>query len=321
MYKGIAFALSACFVWGLIFIVPYLIVGFDAFEVVLGRHFVYGLLSCSLLFFYGSKTSLRYPFRIWKKAFFFAFMANIIYYTSVVVGVRLASPALTALLLGISPITICLYGNWREKECSFHKLFLPSAMIFVGLLLINAPVLLQSEIETDHVTNFLGIIASCVALVSWSWYVVANSRFLKNNADIAPQAWSTLMGTATFIWVIVLGGLYEGIVGTTSWDKFTVATPALWGFLGGSVILGVLCSWLGAYLWNSACTLLPVSLAGQLTIFETLFGLLFFYLLEYRVPPMLELFGILLMISAILYGINSFTVASLSVEDSEAGPS
>lgn len=308
MYKGIAFALSACLIWSLIFIIPYLIEGFDAFEVVFGRHFIYGLLSCTLLLFYSRKTSLRYSSKIWKKAFLFAFMANILYYTSVVVGVRFASPALTALLLGISPITICLYGNWREKDCPFHKLFLPSAMILLGLFLINIPIVLQSKSETDYIENFIGIFAASIALVLWSWYVVANSRFLKNNTNIAPQAWSTLMGTATFIWVIILGSIYEGIFNTTGWDKFTTMTPALWKFLGGSIILGVLCSWLGAYLWNSASALLPVSLAGLLTIFETLFGLVFFYLLEYRTPPILELFGIILLISAVVYGVNSFSV-------------
>lgn len=315
MYKGIIFALSACFIWGMIFIVPYVITEYDPFEVVLGRHFVYGLLSCCLLFSYRLQKSIRFPFRIWKRAFFCAFIINIFYFTSVVVGVRCCSPALTALLLGISPITICFYGNWCEKECSFQKLVIPCALIFLGLLLINAPPLLFQQIDHDHSTNLIGILASLTALFSWSWYVVANARFLKNNAEISPHAWSTLMGAATFIWVILLGSIYEGMLGTANWNKFFVVTPALWGYLGGSLVLGVICSWLGAYLWNSASTLLPVSLAGQLMIFETLFGLFFFYLWELRIPPIMELFGLLLMILAILYGVKSFAPSSLSAKD------
>ncbi len=47
-----------------------------------------------------------------------------------------------------------------------------------------------------------------------------------------------------------------------------------------------------------------MSFAGQLTIFETIFGLLFIYLFEQRLPNLLECLGIALFLIAIGEGIR-----------------
>jgi drug/metabolite transporter (DMT)-like permease len=81
--------------------------------------------------------------------------------------------------------------------------------------------------------------------------------------------------------------------------------PNLFQYIGGCAALGILCSWLSAFLWNKASLHLPVSLVGQLTLFETLFGLLFVYTLEQHLPPQMEFFGIVFMVAAIAYAIRS----------------
>ena len=58
-------------------------------------------------------------------------------------------------------------------------------------------------------------------------------------------------------------------------------------FLIGCATLGLLCSWVGASLWNKASVFLPVSLAGQLMIFETIFGVLFVYMLNQQMPSLM----------------------------------
>jgi drug/metabolite transporter (DMT)-like permease len=86
----------------------------------------------------------------------------------------------------------------------------------------------------------------------------------------------------------------------------------------GSAVLGVLCSWLGSFLWNRACLHLPVSLAGQLTIFETLFGISFVYIFEQRFPPTMEFLGICFLLTAILYGIRASSQAAQEKELAES---
>jgi drug/metabolite transporter (DMT)-like permease len=139
MFKGITFALSACFIWGLIFIVPQFMTGFTSIEVALGRYFLYGIIS-SLIFckdkFQGA---CSYGKDIWIKALYFSLISTIGYYTSVVLALRYSTPAVCALILGISPISIAFYGNWKQKETTFRSLIFPSLLILIGLVIINIP--------------------------------------------------------------------------------------------------------------------------------------------------------------------------------------
>ena len=308
MLKGTIYAIAACLIWGLIFVVPPYLKGFDPLEIALGRHGIYGFVSCIILLAAGSGAWKKHSAAIWGRAFVFSLLTNIIYYFCVVFGVNYASPCLTALILGVSPIIISFYGNWMEKECSYTKLIAPALMISGGLFLVNLPLFYEETLGEEKPLYLLGALCACVALCAWSWYVVANSRFLKKTPSITPQEWSTLIGVTTFVWVVFLGGIYEGVMGTAHWDKFITPSHELAVFVAGCALLGILCSWVGAFLWNKASSLLPVSFAGQLTIFETIFGVLYYYILSQEIPPLAELAGITLMLSAIFYGMNTFVV-------------
>jgi drug/metabolite transporter (DMT)-like permease len=297
MLKGISFALSACLIWGLIFVVPQFMQGFNSIEVAAGRYLFYGIISLFLFW----KIDKRYSFRIWRKALLYSLIFAVGYYPCVVLGLRYATPAICALIMGIGPITIALYGNWKEKEHSFRSLALPSLLILTGLVCINGPEVVANGISL----NYLWGIAACFcALLTWSWYVVANARFLKDR-QISSSHWSTINGVATLFWTLLFVlGFALFFPENIDKGKYLALTPQLTAFLLGSAILGIICSWAGIFLWNKATLYLPLSFAGQLTIFETIFGLLFFYLLEQRLPPALEGVGIALFLGAIAYGIR-----------------
>lgn len=305
MYKGIAFALSACFIWGLIFVIPQYMVGFNTLEVVMGRYTFYGLVSIILFLNTKWSSAIKYPSPIWFKAFGYALFTNIIYYSGVVLSVRYCTPAVCALILGMSPIAIAFYGNWKEHECSYKRLIFPSLLTFMGLLLINLEHLTNNSESVEMAAYFFGLGCACLALASWSWYVVANARFLKQHPEMSPGEWSTLIGVCTFFWVaIIFVGLSLYLGDFQAFEKYGTWSPELQVFLMGSATLGLLCAWFGAYLWNQASVHLPVSLAGQLTIFETIFGVSFVYMLKGEFPVFLECFGIMLMLAAIMYAIN-----------------
>lgn len=303
MFKGIAFALSACLIWGLIFVIPEFMEGFSPIEIALGRYFFYGIVSLFILLKLRIRGLCSYPADVWMRAFKYSLVITIFYYTCVVLAVQHASPAMCALILGISPITIAFYGNWQQKECSFRSLVLPSVLILAGLIIINAPKLAESESRDNYL---FGMVCSFLALLAWSWYVVANSRFLKDNPHVATHNWSTLIGVATLCWVIVFAAIVWGFFEEfLELDKHFTYGMELTNFLMGCAVLGLLCSWVGAFLWNTASIHLPVPLAGQLTIFETIFGVIFVYALEKDLPPQQECIGIALLLSAIIYGIRA----------------
>jgi drug/metabolite transporter (DMT)-like permease len=208
------------------------------------------------------------------------------------------------LILGISPITIAVYGNFQQKEIAFKHLFLPSLLIMAGLLIINIP---HFEASNSHADYLLGLMFSVFALLAWSWYVVSNARFLKHHSHVHSSDWSTVLGVSTLCWVFLVGLVLTFFFEEQfQIEKYFVYHESLQRFLIGSAILGLVSSWLGAYLWNKASVYLPVSLAGQLTIFETIFGILFVYTAEKTMPSLVDIIGIMILLSAIAYAMKSF---------------
>jgi drug/metabolite transporter (DMT)-like permease len=313
MYKGIAFALSACFIWGMIFIIPQFMSSFSSLEIALGRYWFYGAISLLILLKANLQGSCRYPLAIWMKAFGLSLLSG--YYLWVVLAIRFSSPEVCALILGTSPITIALYGNWKEKEISYKQLLIPCLLILVGLVMINAPRLMLSNSAVEY---SLGLIFSVVSLISWSAYVVLNARFLKHTPSVQANDWATMQGVTTLIWVIVGGCACCFVLwDQVEMDKYLTLNDEMIQFLVGCAALGLLCSWVGASLWNKASVHLPVSLAGQLMIFETIFGIVFVCLLEQKLPPLIEWSGILLLLGSVTHSIRSLSKASSHKSDEQ----
>jgi drug/metabolite transporter (DMT)-like permease len=276
MLKGILLVLSACFVWGLIFVIPGFMENFNPLEVALCRYFFLGVLSCILLLSQGPRYWRKFPSAIWRRAILYALFVNMGYYFSLVMGLRYSNASVIALILGISPITLAFYGNWQQRECSYRGLFIPSLLISCGIICINWPVLTSWSVEINGYYGF-GLLCGIFSLIIWNWYVVANAQFLKQNTFVSPGDWSTLIGVGTLAWVFFISLALLFFAPSQELMKYTAWESTLISFLVGGLVLGFVCSWLGSYLWNLGCQALPISLAGQLTIFETIFGLLFVY--------------------------------------------
>lgn len=310
MFKGILLTLSACFIWGLIFVIPTFLNEFSSLEIALGRYFFFGVIS---LFFFGGvcfRKLINYSLEIWIKALLFALIANILYYTCLVFAVQYANAAIATLIAGIAPVVIAFYGNWKENGSSCNKLILPALLIIAGLITVNVEDLFGQEPLTFSYEYVLGLVCAFLALLFWSWYVVANTQFLKECPSMSYFEWSTMLGVATFFWVMLALLLTLVFLDLSHLQKFVQITDELKLFFALTAILGCLCSWLGSYLWNSGCTLIPMSLGGQMTIFETLFGLSFVYFVDQRLPTYLECCGIILMLAAIVYSMNIFSKIS-----------
>lgn len=310
MWKGILFAIIACVIWGLLFIVPQFMANFSILEVAIGRYLAYGIISIIILLKSFLNGDCRYPTFVWIKALYFALISSIGYYTWVVLALRYSSPAICALILGISPITIAFYGNWKQKAVRFRRLILPSGLILIGLIMINLPYLSGNNLLSSYL---LGILSSFLALLVWSWYAVANARFLRSHPEVISSDWSTLIGVSTLFWVGVLGSILLLFTNHLNFAKYSTWNADLSSFLLGSAILGVLCSWMGAFLWNKASLCLPISLAGQLMVFETIFGLCYVYALERHLPAQMEFLGIILLLIAVIYGVRLFSQPTKAV--------
>jgi drug/metabolite transporter (DMT)-like permease len=132
----------------------------------------------------------------------------------------------------------------------------------------------------------------------------------------------------------VLWGVVTGALGALLWLVIAVMPPgSLQGALSDArwhtfwmlnLGLAVGASWLGNGLWNAASKRLPLTLSGQMIVFETLFALLYAFIYDQRLPRPLETAAILLLVAGVCWSVRQHadngTPGAASIEE-KAQPS
>lgn len=296
---------GATALWALAFVVPLAVPAASALDITVGRYLAYGVCSSVLLFRAGMA---RLSWREWVLAFAFAIFGNLLYYLVLVLGIQLAGAGLAVPIIGLLPVTVSISGNIRNRDLPARTLALPLAGVLAGLLLIN---LSRSQVpDAAAVPSVLGIGCLVLPVVMWTWYAVANAAFLKRRPDVSGTEWASVVGVATFALTLLFllcgwafGSVQHSTMRLTAADQW--ATFIVW-----SVILGAGASWGAAALFNVASARLPVALAGQLIVFETVFGAVYVFLAQGRLPSALELTGFVLAIFGIWLSIRAFHARS-----------
>ena len=306
MLIGVACGASANFLWGLAFLVPVLLPDTGSAVITLGRYLCYGVAStCVLLALRGAGLGQfrRLGAGGWRTVLLFALTGNLAYYFFLVQGVALAGAPVVTVIIGTLPVTVALYGNWRRREFPFSRLAPSVGLIAVGLVLVNLMEVDWRGVDPGRSLpqQLLGIASAVTSLGLWTWFGVANASFLKAHPQVSPMLWSTLIGVGTLVLTLAaLPVLALGGMGLTA----ELGDGPLLPLVLGSLLLGVVVSWGGTLLWNRASELLPVSLAGQLIVFETVSGLTYVFIATVRVPPVPELAGIAVLLAGVLIGIR-----------------
>jgi drug/metabolite transporter (DMT)-like permease len=293
MLIGILCGLAAGALRGLSFIVPKLVPGWGAIELTIARYVVYGAVSLVALLLTERAALRRADARFWLRAVILGSLGYTIYYACVAVAVRLADVSLTTLIIGTLPVTITLTARLVGDRTPLSRLALPIVLVTGGLIAINADAFAIAGGGKAARDVALGALCALGGLVAWNLYALWNARTLKTGG-ISSTAW------ASFVGIGALGGsvgliplmLIEPV------ESSTAPAPAL-TFWIWVVITGIGSSWLATILWNIASKRLPVSLAGFLIVSETLFGLLYGFLLDGRAPRALEIAAIVLIVSGV----------------------
>ncbi len=311
MISGILFIIAACLCWGAIFVIPNYLVGFGALEIALGRYFFFGLVSLAALLAAKRHLFQRQYWHFWLKSIWYAFLSTIGCYTGVVYCILYANSAVTALIFGMSPITIALCGNWVKKEYGFKGFTFPISLMLIGIVLVNLDAF---QMKGASLPSYcLGLAAGVLSLASWTAYTIANFHFMDKYIKSSPSEttltnndWVIMTGVATLFLVFIFACIFTDV------SRFFIPSKELTTFLLGSLVQGTICTWLAFFLWNSGNLRLPIALAGQLTIFEMIFSLIFVYLCEQRWPLPLEISGMLLMTFGVLAAFKTLKKASFS---------
>jgi len=294
---GLLAGTGAGLVWGLAFLVPVLLPGWSAVAVTAGRYLAYGILSLALLVYEG-RAAWRLTRQHWRAALAFAVTGNVGYYLLLVIGIQKIGAPITDTIIGSIPVVVAVVSNWHAPALPWRRLVLPVALSLAGLALINAV-----EFTGTHPSaaaplgaRLIGLAAAVAAVALWTWYALANARFLGARPGIAARSWSSVVGLATLV-VTFAALLPVTFLGHTSWSAVSRRDAAM--FLAGIALLGVAVSWGGTWLWNTASARLPTTTAGLLINVETVSGYVYVYLARHQWPPPGQLLGFALILAGV----------------------
>jgi drug/metabolite transporter (DMT)-like permease len=289
---GMAAGVGASLIWGSAFLVPVLLGGWNPAIVTLGRYLVYGLLS-AILFTLGAAGPRRVLREHWRTALAFALAGNAVYYLLLVIGVRAAGAPLTDMVIGAIPVVVAVTGNVLAPAVPWWRLALPLTLVTAGLALVGALEIagVHAYLAAPPAEKAAGLLAACAAVVLWTWYALANTRFLARQRAVSPAGWSAAVGVATG--AVALAGLpAAALAGQLTTPPGAHPSPAR--LVAGVVFLGVVVSWAGTWLWNLASSRLSPAVAGLLVNLETVSGFGYVYAARQHWPAPGQLTGLAL---------------------------
>lgn len=269
--------IGACALWGLVFLAPQLTPGFTAVQLSAGRYLAYGVVAAVLIAPSWRRLASVLTWREWRGLVWLGLSGNLVYYVLLANAVQLGGVAMTSLVIGLLPVAVTLVGA-RDRHAVPLRRLLPSlGFSLAGLLCISW----QALTSPAH-ASVAGLLCAVGALVSWTVYVVANSRWLGRLQQVSAHEWSLLTGLVTGALALLLAlpafVFNVAVQSSTDWLWFAAVVTSV----------ALCCSIVGNGLWNIASRVLPLTLTGQLIVFETVFGVVYGLLWERRWPTWAE---------------------------------
>lgn len=286
---GIAAGSMAGALWGLVFLAPELTPKFSALQLSAGRYLAYGFVALLLVAPSWRSLAARVSWREWKALIWLSLTGNIIYYVFLVEAVQQGGIAMTSIVIGLLPVAVTVVGSLDKHAVRLRQLVPSLGLSAAGLLCISW----QSLSSPGH-GSLVGLLCAIGALISWTVYAVSNSRWLAKLHTITSHEWSLLTGLATGLQAIllVIPAFFFGDSTQSSSD---------WGYFAAVVMsVAVLCSVVGNGFWNYASRALPLTLTGQMVVFETVFAALYGFLWEQRWPTIFEGAAMALLIAGVV---------------------
>lgn len=293
---GIGYGVAAGALWGVIFVAPKMLPQFSPLALSAARYVLYGVLSLVLALPVWRTLWRKTTRRDWVALLLLSLPGNILYYLCVAGGVQRAGVAPVSLIVGLLPVTVTLAGAAERGSLPLRQLALPLLMAVAGVVCIylDAP---DVHSSAGGRTYFIGLLMAAGALACWTVYAVCNARYLRARPQFTSREWSLLTGVATGVLSLALAVPAFLLPGMATASAQPASAWGMFWLVNMGVALGA--SVLGNSLWNAASRKLPLTLSGQLIVFETVFALLYGFIYEARWPHGLEVAAAVLLVSGV----------------------
>lgn len=316
MLLGVAFALAAGLLWGIVFVGPVLLPEYPASLQSFGRYLALGLIALPLGWL-DRKELARLTRQDWGEAMKLSAVGNVLYYLCLASAIQRAGPTLPTMIIGTLPVVIAVASNSLNPQPTarmpWARLVPSVAIIGVGIACVNHVEMRAMQLApgADFQSYAVGALLAMGAVACWTWYPIRNAHWLRSHPGRHPRAWATAQGLCTLP-LALLGYMgFWGWVAVTNSPFAMPFGPRPMVFVGLMVAIGLLASWLGALCWNEASQRLPTTLAGQLIVFETLAALLYAFALRQEWPQALTLVGVALLVCGVVWAVRTQTQKTL----------
>lgn len=300
--RGVACAALAGACWGSMLLVPALLPDFSPLAITSARFMLYGLMSLFILAPMARRLWPRVTRSDLGALMYLGLTGSILYLVLMATGVQWAGMAITTLIIGMVPLAMPIMNRKQAGALPLRRLLGPMLTVCAGIVLINAHELIAASGQSDRsIWRVLGgVVAALAALIIWSHYAIRNAHYLQSGR-FTPLEWSALSGVTVGIWSVLLWPLalwWQSRGGNElpaeRWQMFWLVNLAV----------SILASLFGNWMWNAATRLLPISLSGQMIVFETLFALSYSFLYLQRGPTWQEGAAAVLMIGGVCWAVQ-----------------
>lgn len=312
-FWGVLSGLGAGAMWGLVFLAPKLAPEASPFLMSAGRYIGYGLIAAVLIAPRWGRLKGLLDRKAWLALVWLSLAGNVFYYLFLVMSIHYAGVAASALIVGAVPVVVALWGLRDRNSPPLLKVGPPIAVAALAIGLIGYESITRGQLATDAsgFTVALGLVSALVALVLWTAYAVGNSRWMVQMSAVSSHDWSLLLGVVTGALSLVLvpmAALTLGDLPADFWPRFLMV----------SFGIAVLSSVVGNAFWNRASRLLPLTMLGQMIVFETLFAFLYGFIWEQRGPTVIEILAIILMVTSVIWCVRAHRPAAEAAAELEA---
>lgn len=297
-WLGIACGAAAGALWGLVFLAPELTRDFTPFQLAVARYTTYGLASALLIAPRWRAITATLGAREWRALLWMSFVGNIVYFFLLGTGVQLGGVAMTSVVVGFLPVTVTLIGSRDHGAVPLRKLA-PALILGTAGIICIAIETPPSAVAREEATRLIGVAAALGALACWTAFAVGNTRWLARVQHISGHDWNLLGGVVTgSLALLCLAPAF--LLGPAAHE-----TEAWVRFLATAAGIALAASIVGNMFWNLASRYLPLTLIGQMILFETLFALFYGFLWEQRLPTPLEAAAIVLLVTSVVLCVSA----------------
>ena len=295
MLFGIGNGVASGALWGLVFLAPAVLGSFSPLQLAAARYLVYGLVAVILLVPRWPALRAHIGKADWKALTWLSLLGNLVYFVLLSICVQWSGGGGAARIVGMGPVLVAVVGAREPGAVPLSRLAPALLLCVAGVVLMGYEAIASTHVQATVTQRFIGLLCGVGALLSWTAYSVGNNRWLAKVPNVSGHDWSLLTGVAT-------GGLALLLAPLAFADGGAGHSGREWlGFWAMAAAVAVFASILGNACWNRASRALPLTLGGQMIVFETLFGLVYGFLWQQRWPVAVEVLAAFCLLAGVIW--------------------